>query len=70
MSALEGGARNTTRRDRWFTGKVNSYFVMKTGLQSWSDAALAETTKRTEEMPTSAVASPTCEIESGEEHCE
>jgi hypothetical protein len=42
MSALEGGARSTTRRDRYFTSKLNSQFVLQTGMQSWLDAALRE----------------------------
>ncbi len=42
MSALEGGARSTTRRDRYFGSKLNSFLVLKTGLQSWLEAALAE----------------------------
>jgi len=42
MSALEGGARSTTRRDRYFSSKLNSQFVLKTGMPSWIDAALVE----------------------------
>ncbi|KAF4633442.1 hypothetical protein G7Y89_g4675 [Cudoniella acicularis] len=40
MSALEGGARSTTRRDRYFGSKLNAQFVLNTGMQSWTDAAL------------------------------
>jgi hypothetical protein len=69
MSALEGGARNTTRRDRWFTGKVNPYVVMKTGMQSWTDAALSEEKKAAEGMATSTAPSPMDESES-DEKCE
>jgi hypothetical protein len=58
ISALEGGARKTTRRDRWFTGKVNPYDVMMTGMQSWSDAAAVEASKRAEQLTTSSAASP------------
>jgi hypothetical protein len=43
MSALEGGARSTTRKDRYFGPGLNPHFVLKTGMQSWLDAALAET---------------------------
>jgi len=43
MSALEGGARSTTRRDRYFGPGLNPHFVLHTGMQSWTDAALAET---------------------------
>ncbi len=56
MSAREGGTRKTTRKDRWFTAKVNPYDVMRTGMQSWSDAAAVEALKRAEEMATSSVA--------------
>jgi hypothetical protein len=42
MSALEGGARSTTRRDRYFGPGLNPHFVLHTGMQSWTDAALAE----------------------------
>jgi hypothetical protein len=38
MSALEGGARSTTRKDRYFGPGLNPHFVLKTGLQSWLDA--------------------------------
>jgi DNA polymerase III delta prime subunit len=42
MSALEGGARSTTRRDKYFTHPaLNPYLVLKTGLKSWQDALLA-----------------------------
>jgi hypothetical protein len=58
MSALEGGTRKTTRRDRWFTGKVNTYYVMQTGMQSWLDAAAVETSKMVYELSTSSTASP------------
>ena len=43
MSALEGGARSTTRRDRYFGPGLNPYFVLRTGMQSWLDAMIAET---------------------------
>ncbi len=56
MSAREGGTRNTTRKDRWFTAKINPYDVMKTGMQSWSDAAAVEASKRAEEQAMSSVA--------------
>lgn len=41
MSALEGGVRSTTRREKYFGSSLNPYFVMSTGMQSWTDAALA-----------------------------
>lgn len=43
MSALEGGARSTTRRDRYFGSGLNTYSVLRTGMQCWLDAMLAET---------------------------
>lgn len=42
-SALEGGERKSTRREKYFQGTVNSQLVMKTGLQAWQDAAKEET---------------------------
>ena len=44
MSALEGGARNTTRRDRYFGSGLNPHFVLKTGLPSWLEAVSLEMT--------------------------
>jgi hypothetical protein len=38
MSALEGGARSTTRRDRYFCSALNPYLVLKTGMPSWLEA--------------------------------
>ena len=67
LSALEGGTRKTTRRERWFTGKVNAYHVMRTGLRSWSDAAALEVLTRAEELTASSAASPE---ESSDETCE
>jgi hypothetical protein len=48
MSALEGGARSTTRRDRYFGPGLNPYFVLRTGMQSWLDAVLAGTKEMSE----------------------
>lgn len=42
MSALEGGARVSTRRDKYFTAPLNTNWVLRTGMESWTDAALAE----------------------------
>ncbi|EPE32950.1 P-loop containing nucleoside triphosphate hydrolase [Glarea lozoyensis ATCC 20868] len=42
MSALEGGFRSTTRKDRYFGPGLNSIFVMKTGMPSWTEAAETE----------------------------
>ncbi|KZF26918.1 hypothetical protein L228DRAFT_21658 [Xylona heveae TC161] len=37
-SALEGGVRSLTRRDRWFTQELNPNLVLKTGSSIWRDA--------------------------------
>ncbi|KAH8600497.1 hypothetical protein B0O99DRAFT_610815 [Bisporella sp. PMI_857] len=40
MSALEGGARSTTRKEKYFGAPtLNPYLVLKTGLRSWLEAA-------------------------------
>ncbi|KAM3069528.1 hypothetical protein ACMFMG_005633 [Clarireedia jacksonii] len=41
MSALEGGVRSTTRRERYFGQGLNSHLVLRTGGKSWLDAAVA-----------------------------
>ena len=38
MSALEGGARSTTKKERYFGPDLNPNFVLKTGMPSWLDA--------------------------------
>jgi hypothetical protein len=38
LSALEGGARNTTRPEKYFRVPLNPHLVYRTGLQSWQDA--------------------------------
>ena len=43
MSALEGGARSTTRKDKYFGPTLNPHFVFKTGMPSWLEAASAAT---------------------------
>ncbi|KAI0405617.1 hypothetical protein F4802DRAFT_561261 [Xylaria palmicola] len=35
LSALEGGPRATTRRERYFEGNVNPYLVLRTGGKCW-----------------------------------
>ncbi|CAG8954301.1 hypothetical protein HYFRA_00005922 [Hymenoscyphus fraxineus] len=42
MSALEGGARRTTRKERYFGDKLNKIFVLYTGMESWLEAAFLE----------------------------
>lgn len=39
MSALEGGSRKSTRRERWFGDKINTQWVERTGVPEWRDAA-------------------------------
>lgn len=41
-SALEGGERKSTRREKYFQGTINPQLVMRTGLQEWQDAAKEE----------------------------
>ena len=45
MSALEGGARSSTRKERWFGEDLNPYLVLKTGMRSWLEAVLAQTAR-------------------------
>ncbi len=42
LSAIEGGPRSTTRRDRWFYGDINPVLVMRTGGEDWSEVAREE----------------------------
>ncbi|CZT40645.1 related to ELG1 Protein required for S phase progression and telomere homeostasis, forms an alternative replication factor C complex important for DNA replication and genome integrity [Rhynchosporium secalis] len=42
MSALEGGVRTSTRRDKYFTAALNTSWVLRTGMKSWLDAARVE----------------------------
>ncbi|KAG9238004.1 hypothetical protein BJ875DRAFT_394160 [Amylocarpus encephaloides] len=42
MSALEGGTRKSTRKDRYFGSSLNLNLVFHTGIALWLDAALAE----------------------------
>lgn len=41
MSALEGGTRSTTRKEKYFSQDINPYLVLRTGCQSWLDAAIS-----------------------------
>lgn len=72
FSALEGGARSTTRRDRYFGEKLNPYLVFKTGLPSWlaavpsgSAGTTASTRLSTEDSDLSRVESEGGEDELG-----
>ncbi|KAI1827449.1 hypothetical protein F4861DRAFT_492723 [Xylaria intraflava] len=39
LSALEGGSRSTTRRNKYFAADINPYFVMRTGGEDWTELA-------------------------------
>ena len=38
ISALEGGVRSSTRRERYFGNALNGVFVSRTGCGSWVEA--------------------------------
>ncbi|OTA99354.1 hypothetical protein M426DRAFT_325218 [Hypoxylon sp. CI-4A] len=44
LSALEGGSRSSTRRERYFTADINPHLVMRTGGKGWDTIAAAATT--------------------------
>jgi len=46
-AALEGGAKATTRRERWFPNTLNFGLVSKTGGEGWMEAALRRVDIRT-----------------------
>jgi hypothetical protein len=56
MSALEGGARSSTRRGKYFGPDLNPYFVLKTGMPSWLEAVTAQMagTSTASKSPTSS----------------
>ncbi|KAK0125652.1 hypothetical protein ONS96_009486 [Cadophora gregata f. sp. sojae] len=64
MSALEGGARVSTRRDRYFNATLNSNWVLRTGMDSWTEAALCE--MESAEAPTSSRRSSKASLEGTE----
>ena len=43
MSALEGGSRSTTRKERWFKADLNTQYVMQTAGEGW-DVSVADAT--------------------------
>ena len=51
MSALEGGTRSTTRKERWFKADMNTEWVMHTAGEGWlavvAEAASSSTTRET-----------------------
>lgn len=48
MSALEGGARKTTRKEKYFDVSLNSYLVANTGMSSWMEASVTQTANTNE----------------------
>ena len=49
-AALEGGKKESTRRERWFGHEVNYKDVMSTEGSDWSRARMLELERRKEEM--------------------
>ncbi|KAI1373064.1 P-loop containing nucleoside triphosphate hydrolase protein [Hypoxylon crocopeplum] len=45
-SALEGGSRASTRRERYFSADVNPHLVMRTGGKDWDAIAVRATSKQ------------------------
>ncbi|KAI1134830.1 P-loop containing nucleoside triphosphate hydrolase protein [Hypoxylon sp. FL0543] len=45
-SALEGGSRSRTRRERYFSADINPHMVMRTGGKGWDAVAASFTTKQ------------------------
>lgn len=43
ISALEGGTRSTTRKERWFKADLNTTLVMHTAGEGWNEATLETT---------------------------
>lgn len=54
MSALEGGVRSTTRKERYFGSLLNPYVVMMTGVRSWTEAATKEIGVGASRIPSTA----------------
>jgi DNA polymerase III delta prime subunit len=48
LSALEGGARSATRKERWFKADLNSMLVAKTAGTGWEEAVVREMEERDE----------------------
>jgi len=42
LSALEGGSRATTRREKYFAADINPYLVIRTGGKQWEEIALQQ----------------------------
>ena len=41
MSALEGGSRSATRKEKWFSADLNTALVLRTGGEGWSELVRA-----------------------------
>lgn len=54
MSALEGGSRASTRRDKYFAADVNPVLVMRTGGEDWASFAAAAVGEREEQQQESS----------------
>lgn len=52
-SALEGGERQSTRREKYFEGIANPTLVLKTGLKAWRDVARQATESTASSRPVS-----------------
>jgi hypothetical protein len=58
-SAMEGGERRTTRRERYFGDTLNAVFVRHTAGEGWREAVQSAAPQEvTEESPNSAPSSP------------
>ncbi|ESZ96132.1 hypothetical protein SBOR_3483 [Sclerotinia borealis F-4128] len=69
MSALEGGTRSTTRKEKYFSQDINPYLVLRTGSQSWLDAAISTTAGTDEGSRRSSIqmSDGNMDIESGQD---
>ncbi|KAK8108803.1 ATPase family AAA domain-containing protein 5 [Apiospora sp. TS-2023a] len=54
MSALEGGSRASTRRDKYFAADVNPVLVMRTGGKDWASLASPTVEEREEQQQESS----------------
>ncbi len=70
ISALEGGERKRTRRERWFGDAVNSSLVRRTGCPDWEIAQKAEVAKQTKKALKELEAKQTQEKRSDVRHDE
>lgn len=67
-AALEGGSKATTRRERWFSGRLNPARVLATGGKDWQDLVLGQDGGRARDMsPGSSAGRESRGSESGSE---